>query len=221
MARSKLILALLAILSGTAAYGQGSDVGLVTMVSGAVTFTSSSEIPTKAVKAFMKMNDGDRFSVAASGQVRLVFFEGSRQEYWVGPASFRVRNNGAEPIMRGPMQVSNLPVGVTQRLAQVPELLRMAKFAPLGGVTVRGESKRRRTSLEQQVAVGDARVIYEKLRHDSVAIDIAPELFFFAVLNEFQVYEEMKTLTEEMRRKQPGNEDVKVLAEWVRTLTTQ
>jgi hypothetical protein len=162
----------------------------------------------------MKLRDADRIEVAAGGEVRIVFFASGRQERWIGPASLRTGRNGAEPISGRPAEVTQLPAGVPQRIARVPELMQYAK---LGGIQVRGMTPAQKASLEQQNAVAEARAIYENLRKDAAANDITPELFLYSALHEYLLYDEMKAVVDEMLRKQPDNEDVKALAAWVRS----
>lgn len=211
----KRLVVLLAMVAGGSALAQGGDVGLVNLVSGNVTFNPAAGAPTMEVKAFMKVREGDRITVASGGQVRVVFFDAARQEHWIGPASFRAGKKGAEPVSGKPTEVSNLPVGVPHRIARVPELMQIAK---LGGIQVRGGiTPAQKASLEQQAAVGEARATYDKMRKESAADDITPELFLYAALHEYLVYDGMKAVVDEMLRKQPDNEDIKALAAWVRT----
>ena len=53
------------------------------------------------------------------------------------------------------------------------------------------------------------------MRQEMPADDIAPELFLYAALYEFLVYDQMKAVVAEMRRKQPDNEDVKAPDAWL------
>src|SRR5205823_4825151 len=94
---AKWLISLLLPLTSGIVLAQGADVGLVNMVSGDVTFVPQAGNPGK-VQPFMKVRDGDRINVAAGGQVRVVFFEGARQELWSGPASFRAGRSVGEPI---------------------------------------------------------------------------------------------------------------------------
>lgn len=214
--RSTLFTVLIAVSS--AALAQGADVGLVNLVSGDVSYVSSSGPPAK-VQAFMKVRDGDRFNLVAGAQVRVVFFESARQERWVGPASFRAIKGASEPIAGKPSEVSNLPAGVQQRIARVPELM---QYARLGGIQVRGSfTRQQKASIEQQETIRAARETYAQMRQDMPADDITPELYLYAALYEFVIYDEMKTVVDEMLRKQPGNEDVKVLSAWLQTRTAR
>lgn len=101
---------------------------------------------------------------------------------------------------------------VPQRISRVPELMQNAK---LGGIQVRGLTVRQQTSIVQQETVREAKVTYDKLRSEMPADDITPDLFLYSALEEFLLYEDMKTVVEEMLRRQPGSEDVRALAAYV------
>jgi hypothetical protein len=208
----KWLVSLLFVLMGGTALGQGADVALVNLVSGDVTYVPQTGTPGK-VQPFMKVRDGDRIDVAAGGQVRIVFFEGARQELWAGPASFRAGKTAAEPISGKSAETTNLPAGVPQRMARIPELIQYSKF---GGTQLRGGlTRQQKASLDQQATLAQARAAYEKMRQDMPADDITPELYLYAALYEFLVYDEMKVVVAEMRRKQPDNQDVKALDAWL------
>jgi hypothetical protein len=190
----------------------GADVGLVNLVAGDVSYAPLTGSPGK-VQAFMRVRDGDRFTLSAQAQVRVVFFDGGRQERWQGPASFRAAKGGSEAISGKPTEVATLPSGVPQRIARVPELMQNAK---LGGIQVRGGLTRaQQASLNQQETLRDARATYKKLRAEMPADDITPELYLYSALYDFLLYDEMKTVVDEMLRRQPASEDVKNLAAWV------
>ncbi len=193
------------------AHAQGADVGLVNLVSGDVTFAPLSGAPGK-VQAFMRVRDGDRINVPQGGHVRIVYFEGSRQERWNGPSAFRAGKTQGEPINGKAAEVQNLPASVPQRISRVPELMQNAK---LGGIQVRGLTGRQQASIVQQETVREAKVTYERMRKEMPADDITPELFLYASLEEFLLYEDMKGVVDEMLKRQPGNEDVKALAAYV------
>jgi hypothetical protein len=209
--------AILALTSSGAALAQPADVGLVNLVSGAVTF-SSPGAPPRPVQAFMKLRDGDQVAVAAGGEMRVVFFASGRQERWAGPAGFRAGPDASVPISGAPAEVTQLPAAVQQRIARVPVL---TQYAKLGGIRVRGAARPKAPSAEQQAAVSEARATYEQLRKEAGAEDITPELYLYSALHEFLLYEDMKAVVEEMLRRQPENEDVKALAEWVRSRATR
>ncbi len=206
------LLSALTVVTGGTALAQGADVALVNLVSGDVSYVPQAGSPGK-VQPFMKLRDGDRISVAAGGQVRIVFFDGARQELWAGPAIFRAGKSEAGPISGKAAETTNLPADVAQRMARIPELIQHAKMG--GGQLRGGLTRQQKASLEQQATLAQARGACEKLRHGTPANDIAPDLCLYAALHEFLVYDEMKTVVAEMRRKQPANEDVKALDAWL------
>lgn len=208
----KLVLATFMLASSAWAHAQGADVGLVNLVVGDVIYSPLSGSPGK-VQAFMRVRDGDRVVIPAGGQVRVVFFEGARQERWTGPASFRAAKTQSEPITGKPTDVQVLPAGVPQRISRVPELMQNAK---LGGIQVRGGlTRQQEASLEQQASLREAKLTYERMRTEMPADDITPELYYYSVLYDFLLYDDMKAVVSEMVRKQPANEDVRTLAAWV------
>ena len=207
-------LLLCAVLVGANAHAQ--DVGVVDRVSGEVTFRAAGAKAGK-VKPYMKVRHGDRFQVPAGAQVRVLYFDGARQERWSGPASFHAEKSRGKPVSGSPAEVVALPAGVPQRIARVPELVQNAQ---LGGVRLRsggrGEAGPEAQRPEGEGALREARATYEGLRAKAAMDDITPELYLYSVLSELGLREEMRKLTQDMQRRQPDNEEVKWLAKDVR-----
>jgi hypothetical protein len=197
---------------------QGADVGLVNMLNGDVSYVSEGAAATK-VRPFMKVRQGDRFTLPAGAQIRLVYFQGGRQETWKGPAAFKAGAQAGEAGSGAAPEVTTLPSGVPQKIAQVPELMQIAKLGRSGGVAVRGTAKAPRLSAEQQAEVKTAKDTYGKLRAQSSADDITPELYLYSVLQDYLLYDEMKPVVEEMAKRQPGNTEVRELVSWVKSRT--
>lgn len=200
-----------------AVQAQAPDVGLVNMISGEVSYQSQGASTSKA-QAFMKMRQGDRFTVPNGAQMRVVYFQGGRQETWRGPAAFRAGTRQSESGSP-PAAVSTLPSGVPQKIAQVPELVQIAKLGRSGGVAVRGGGKAPKLTGEQQAEVAAARNTYKQLRTQSPAEDITPELYLYSVLQDYLLYDDMKPVVEEMAKRQPNSAEVQELASWVKSKT--
>ncbi len=208
-----------ALLAGAAGVqAQVADVGLVNLLSGDAAYVGSGAANAKA-QPFMKVRQGDRFTVPAGAQLRVVYFDGGRQETWQGPAAFRAGAKAGEASSGAPTDVMTLPSTVPQRIAQVPELIQIAKLGRSGGVAVRGAGRPPRLTPEQQNEVKSAREIYGKLRTQSPADDITPELYLYSVLQDFLLYDDMKPVVDEMAKRQPANAEVQELAAWVRSRT--
>ncbi len=210
---AKHIVILAALLAG-AAHAQ-EDVGLVNQLAGNVSYQSQGSAPAKA-SAFMKVRRGDAFTLAGGAQLRLVYFEGGRQESWSGPASFRAGAQASDAVSGQPASVTTLPGVVHQKIAQMPQLLQVARMGRTGGVAVRGIVSQRLTPQQQQ-EVATARSTYARLRADSSADDITPELYLFSTLQEYSQYDAMLPVAQEMAKRQPQSSEVRELLEWVKT----
>jgi len=205
---------LLGMALGAAA--QSSDVGLVNQLSGDVSYTGRGGTESKA-QAFMKVRQGDRFTLPDGAQLRLVYFDGSRQETWKGPASFKAGTRQSEALSGQPAQAAQLPSGVAQKIAQVPNLVQIAKLGRSGGIAVRGGGKPGRLTPEQQAEVNQAKTNYAKMRQAAAEEDITPEFYYYSVLQDHLLYAEMKNVTDEMLKRQPNNPEAKELAAYVKT----
>ena len=195
---------------------QAGDVGLVNHMSGDVSYSGQAGADSKA-QAFMKVREGDRFTLSAGAQLRVVYFNGSRQETWKGPASFKAGTQQSESISGQATEAAQLPSGVGQKIAQLPNLIQIAKLGRSGGIAVRGGSKPARLSAENQAEVSQAKVAYAQMRQKSSPDDITPELYFYSVLQDHLLYDEMKTVTDEMLKRQPSNPEVQDLAAYVKS----
>jgi hypothetical protein len=198
--------------------GALADAGLINQLSGDVTYTSGGAPASKA-KAFMKVREGDRFTIHAGAQVRIVYFQGGRQEAYNGPATLIVGAQASQQQTGAAAQVSQLPAGVPQKIAQTPELIQIARLGRSGGVAVRGAQPAPRLSPQAQAEVRQARQTYEQMRKTAAANDIVPEQYLYAVLQDHLLYEDMKPVVAEMQNRQPSNPDVEAMADYVRVKT--
>jgi hypothetical protein len=201
------------LVPAAAARAQGADVGLVNQLAGEVGYAPAIGATGK-VQAFMKVREGDRFTLPAGAQLRIVYFDTARQERWVGPASLRAAKGTSEALSGKPAEVTTLPGSAAPRIARVPDLMQNAR---LGGIQVRGTRKAPPLNADDQSNVAAARVTYEQMRKDFPSDDITPELFLASALHEYMLYDQMKPVVDEMKRKQPDSEDVKTLSAWIAT----
>jgi hypothetical protein len=199
------------------AQAQTVDVGLVNLLQGEVSYQSDGAQAAK-VQAFMKVRQGDRFIIPANSQIRVVYLQGGRQETWRGPSSFRAGAQQGESISGQPLLVSQLPSAVSQRIAQAPDLVQVARLGRSGGVQVRG-GKPPSLSATQRTELSTARNTYKSMRAQAAADDIMPEMYLYSVLQDLQLYEDAKPVVEEMAKRQPGNADIDALVAYVNIRT--
>lgn len=210
--------ALLLVAALPAAAFAAGDVGVVNHLAGFVTVTSGAS--TTKAQAYMNIHEGDMFEVPAGVTLKVVYF-GGRQESFSGPASFKVGARQSVVGKGSPPQVSTLPAGVPQKISQTHELVQIAKLSRASAPGGRGPAREQRLTPQQQAEVREARETYAKLRADTPGDDITPELYLYSVLQDNLLYGEMKAVVAEMARRQPGNGDVAVLADYVRLKTEQ
>ncbi len=215
--RRALLLAL--ALAGEAASAPAADVGVVNHLAGLVTVTNGTS--TARAQAYMHINEGDRFEVPQGVVVKVAYFKSGRQEFFSGPVSFTIGSQQSVVRRGSSPQVSVLPSGVSQKISQTPELVQIAKLgaAGTGLYTPPASTRELRLSPQQQAEVRQAREIYAKLRTDTPADDITPELYLYSVLQDHLLYNEMRSIVAEMAKRQSANGDVAVLAEYVRLKT--
>jgi hypothetical protein len=194
-----------------------ADVALVSQLTGEVVYVGQGGKQNKA-QAFMRVRKGDRFTIPAGGSLRVVFLQGARQESWKGPGSFRAGATQSDKLSGSRPQVIKLPTNVPQNIARVPDLIQTAR---LGGVTVRDASRPPPFSRQDQAEVAAAKATYGKMRAAASPDDITPELYLFSVLQDFARYDELRSVAEDMQRRQPGNAEIRELATWARALATK
>jgi hypothetical protein len=211
MCRIAVMRKLLLFLSFIPLLAQAQDAGLVNHLAGDVAYVSAGR--STPATPFMKLREGDRFRVAAGAQVRVVYFAGGRQESFTGPAEFIAGRASSRLVSGAQPQVSALPSGVPQKIARTPELLAIAKMGRAGGFAVRGGVKARTPEQEEELRA--ARATYKDLRGAASADDITPELYLYAVLEDQRRYGDMKEVVAEMKRRQPANPDVELMADYV------
>jgi hypothetical protein len=132
----------------------------------------------------------------------------------MGPADFRAGLLQSDASLGQPFAVLNLPSSALQKIAQVPELIHIATLARSAGVAVRSAGTPPRLTAEQQAEISAAKSIYGKLRVQCMPDDITPELYLYSVLDDYMLYDDMKSVVAEMSKRQPSIE-VQDLASWV------
>lgn len=188
-----------------------ADVGLVNQLQGDVSYQGSSAGGTRAAP-FMKVREGDKFTIPEGGVLRIVYFEGGRQEMWKGPSSFKAGPKAGEAQSGTPV-VSQVPGGVPAKLSQTAEVIQIAKLGRAGGVTVRGVKPN--LTPAQAAEVAQAKKTYESWKSTSPADDITPEMYLYTVLQDYMLHDDMKAVVQTMQAKQPNSQEVKELAAWV------
>lgn len=218
---------LLMLFSGiSTALAVQSSSGMVTHISGAVSYTSQDNQTPASLGPFMKLYDGDRVILEQGARLQLIFFTSGRKETWDGPADFFIgQSESRTQKEKGvPPKVSSLPDVVTKEVRRIAKIVDPSRMQKTGAKIVRGtpdddKSEEPLPSVEldesEERELNLARNTYKTLVKDTSANDITPELFLFSVLADFDQFSEMKELIDLMKKKQPGNPTINQLNEWM------
>src|SRR5208337_3534830 len=111
--------------AAASAQAPAPDVGLITQLSGPVTYWNQEEQKQPApAQAFMKVRQGDHLKLPGAASLTLLYFASGRQETWKGPVSLIAGDResataGGRKASPQP-QVQILPAKVTKRIAGAP-----------------------------------------------------------------------------------------------------
>ena len=200
------------------------DVGLITKLAGEATYwNEASQKTPKQAQVFMKIRKGDHLKMAAGTVLDIVYFQGGRKETWQGPAVIFAEETGSraesESVTKGQATVALLPSEASQGLRRIPALLDQARLGRSGGIQVRGPGEGLRKTVvpgkKGQTEIARAKETYRKWREQTAAEDITPEMNLLGTLAEYQQYAEMEKVIQNALERQPDNEALKELEQWV------
>jgi len=133
---------------------------------------------------------------------------------------------GASSQSYGCKKVEQLPAVVSLELQRISKIIDPSRLQMAGVETVRGGWAEKNgepedlTSLELEPAekreLALARSMYDELIKKLPADDVTAELFLFSVLSDYGQFSEMDKLLEIMRKKQPDNANIVLLAKWLK-----
>ena len=219
-----LILSVLFLIVLPIATYAASEVGMVTQISGKVTYQSASDSKPADVRNFMKVYEGDMFSLSADSFVQLVYLRSGRKETWKGPGNFKAgdqqgksQNSSLQP------KAGMMDTEKARQIVLLSDNLDPSRLQRTGSTIARGEKKAsqappRALSEAERKKIADAKQNYQDMLKDADAGDITPELYMFSVFADYDQFTEMKLLLAEMRKKQPDNKDIDHLEEWMNKL---
>jgi hypothetical protein len=199
------------------------DVGLITKLSGEATYwNETSQKTPKQAQVFMKIRKGDHLKMTSGTVLDVVYFQGGRKETWQGPAVIIADEAGSrvEGATKGQAVVALLPSEASQGLRRIPALLDQARLGRAGGIQVRGPgeglSKTVVPGKKGQMEIARAREVYQRWREQASPDDVTPELNLLGTLAEYQQYGEMEQVLQSALGRQPDNDSLKELEQWVR-----
>jgi hypothetical protein len=205
------------------------EVGLVTRFSDGVRYWSPAEKKEPGpILAFMKVHKDDHFKIPTGASLQLTYFSNGRQEIWKGEVTVVADQTEGRLAEAGTLsvkpEVKYLPSRVTMTLGTTLLPLPASSIPRSGHVEVRGEPMPSAGAMtrgdmplseEEQKELEEARATYFTLRQQADDHDVMPELYLLSVLSEYEQYEELGRILDELLSKEPGNTTLAGLRQWV------
>jgi len=189
-----------AVLALVALAASASEVGLVTAVSGKVTWQEEKSAASE-LKPFVKVREGDRLTLAGPARLQIVYFEGGRQETWLGDGALDVGADASRTV-KGRLQpeVKTLPSILVKQLAKTP--------SPDGNVKAGMVRLRSIPPPDRREA---SEKTYAEMRAQAEAGDRTPELYLLASYLEQREFDRLEALLGKMGEAAPGDAEVGAL----------
>ncbi len=230
------------LLTSSLTYGAAApDVGLVTGLSGEVTYRNPVENQTPAkAQAFLKIRDGDQFKLSPGALLQLTYFASGRQETWKGPATVEVGDQSGRAVGKGPSsspEVKVLSLKVAKRMAGAAMAVSRAT-SPASGVgqikneqlqssgVIRTMGPTRSPAPPSETgppahrngkAVAEAEKTYQDLKKQAQPGDLTPEIYLVSVYADYGQYGKMARIMDLMLAQRPHDENLRKLKVWARS----
>ncbi|MCM2289472.1 MAG: hypothetical protein NDI67_10630, partial [Sulfuritalea sp.] len=185
-----------------------AEAALVMAVQGRV-LRQASPAP-QAVETFVKLNEGDRLSLAQGSKLQLVYFESGRQETWSGPGSLELASREGKASGMAAPEVQQQPLSLTKQLARTPALDGQGR----GGVT-------RLRALQNPDAVARLEGSYQELRSQAAADDLGPEVYLLAGLLDLRQLDRIEKTLDRLQQERSQSDQVAALVALYRKAVKQ
>ena len=185
-----------------------SEVGLVTAVSGKVKWQEAKAVPLVVTalaqpSSVLDEKHPQRAALMVEGAARLqvVYFEGGRQETWLGAGALEVGNDSSRTL-KGSLQpeVKTLPQILVKQLSKTPSLDSNVKSGMI-----------RMRSIPSHDRLEAAEKNYAELRKQAEPGDRNPELYLLASYFELDEFDKLVAMLGQMNDKAPKDPELTAL----------
>lgn len=196
MIRLRHGIAILALFATTA---WAQDTALVMSLQGKVTRVA--QPAPQAVEAFVKLKQGDVLTLDKDAKLQVVYFEGGRQETWVGAGKLEIASAESKATGLAAPQVKQLPAVMVKQLARTPSLDSQGRAGVM-----------RLRSIPTPEAIAKVEENYKKLRAESDKADLAPEMYRLSGLFEMRELDKVEQAVADLKKEHADNLEAKLLA---------
>ena len=179
--------ALFVLVGCALAVSASAQVAMLTQVAGDVRVAGKEG--ARAAVPFLKVNEGDRLTLAGDARVQMVYLATGRQEIWKGAGRVDVgAQEGRSPALKA--EASQLPPIILKQLAKTPAV---GQHGKTGMVMLR--------SLDDLAAVDQLNDEYQKFRAAASADDPTPEVFLLTGLLDLGAVDDAKKALDDVKAK--------------------
>ena len=164
-----------------------AQVAMLTQVTGDVKVAGGDG--SRSAVPFLKVNDGDTLTLAASARMQMVYLSSGRQEVWTGAGPVKVGTQQSASSLTP--QASQVPALVLRQLEKTPAV---GQHGKTGMVMLR--------SLDDLGAADQLEKDYKDYRAKAAPEDTTPEVFYLTGLLDIGETQTASKVLEELKAKQ-------------------
>lgn len=193
---SKMVL--VAVLAGISASHAADDVALVTALHGKIGRVTSSG--PSDLESFVKLKRGDLLRLEKDSSIRLVYFDGGRQESWSGAGTLEIYATESRGSGLANPEVKVLPAVLVKQIAKTPSLDSQGRAGVM-----------RLRSIPTSKAIADLEREYDRMRKSTDPADMTPEVFLLSGLFEMRALDRVESLLNELQTSRKDEMEARVL----------
>jgi hypothetical protein len=179
-----------------------ADVALVTGIQGKVARMSITG--PQPLEAFVKLKQGDVLRLEKASSVKLVYFEGGRQETWSGEGRLEIAETESKGSGLPAPETKVLPAVLVKQIAKTPSLDSQGRA---------GVMRLRALATPAPDALAKLEAEYDRMRLELGRNDLNADVFLLAGLLEMRALDRVEVILEGLLGRYPNDPNAKMLVD--------
>ncbi|MCX8087255.1 MAG: hypothetical protein N3C63_10210 [Rhodocyclaceae bacterium] len=180
------------------AFAQEDRGALITALEGKATLVKG--IEKRPLAPFERLEAGDVVSLE-QGKLTIVFFLTGRQETWQGTGKLEVGPGEGKGSGLPAPEAKTLAPFLVKQIARTPTLLAQGRAGVM-----------RLRAIATPEAIAKVEETYKRLRMETPAEDLAPEMYRLSALFDMKAFEALDVAVKELEVSRPNHNEAKLLA---------
>ncbi|MFZ4538728.1 hypothetical protein [Propionivibrio sp.] len=177
-----------------------SDVAMITGLQGTANLLTPQGI--QALQPFSRLQQGDQLLVDNPALLKLIFFDGGRQEIWQGTGRIEIMESEGKGFGWSAPDVIVKVLSV--------RMVKQIEKTPTTGALPRGGNTRLR-SIGGESSIKRVEDSYRKMRMEAVQGDLNPELFLLSALFEMREIDRVEQVLSDLRATRPADQEARMV----------